>query len=219
VRPVLGAIVAALLAGGCVLTSAALEVGRDREDPTGYREVQLSGTTLQIRYKTGRWVKQSSSTNAMTIEETPDRWTSVPLESLPWVALDRLGSDAPSQWVPRDCSMTRSTPDPAPAMTLHAYRSPFKGWYSPDAPDYEAPIAAYVDQGYSRRLVLVRASPVDGQRVVTSLLAQISCYDDRPWAPYARVALVPFAVVADIITSPVQLFYYLKVLGAIGTGH
>jgi hypothetical protein len=38
---------------------------------------------------------------------------------------------------------------------------------------------------------------------------------NRPWAPYARVALVPFAVVADIVTSPFQAIYFLM----IGLGH
>ena len=38
-----------------------------------------------------------------------------------------------------------------------------------------------------------------------------SCCPERPcsWAPYARAALVPFAVAADVITSPFQALYLL----------
>jgi len=76
----------------------------------------------------------------------------------------------------------------------------------------------YREQVDTRRLVLVRASSGDGQRVGASVLAGRSCYYDRPWAPYARAALVPFAVVADIITASFQvlLLATLTSVAAIG---
>ena len=225
---VLGAVVASLITGGCV-TAYAKKVGVVHEVPAGYREVQLSGTTLQVRYKTMRWVAETVDAesgrppgytpipNATTaVADTPDRWISVSLESLPWLTLDRLGPYPPSYELPRDCSTTASAPDPAPAMTVHTSRSPFKDWYSPNAPDYAAPIAAYVEQEDNRRLVLVRASSGDGQRAGATLLAIRSCYHDRPWAPYARAVLVPFAVVADVVTAPFQVFVMLAIFAAIG---
>ena len=112
-------------------------------------------------------------------------------------------------------------PEPAraaPAMTLHRYTWPLKRWYSPGAPDYEAPLALYVDQGDSQRVVLVRFSSGDGQRVVTDLFVVRPCLYDLPWARSARAALVPFAVVGDILTLPVQAFLLIFVAAA-GTGH
>jgi len=203
----LGTIVVSLTGSGCV-TQSALEVGSAHEYPTGYREALLSGTTLQLRYNTNAHF--SGLGGSTTIENPPDRWTIVSLDSLYWLAADRLGSTLPSEVVPRVCSGTRSTPEPAPAMTLHEYDSPFKSWYSPDAPDYEAPVAAYVDQKNSRLLVLVRLGVSDGKRAMTSLHVVRGCDYDLPWAPYARAALVPFAVVADIITSPFQAIYLLS---------
>jgi len=91
---VLGTIVVSLILGGCGLTSSAMKVGSAREIPTGYREVQLSGTTLQIRYKTMAFVQQPGR---ITIEDTPDRWTSVSLDSLTWVDTDPLVRTPPPQ--------------------------------------------------------------------------------------------------------------------------
>jgi len=216
-RVVLGTIVVALIMGGC-LTSSAMKVGSAWEIPTGYREVQLSGTTLQIRYKTMAHVQQPGR---ITTEDTPDRWTSVSLDSLTWVAVDRLDWNPFFREIPMplECSLTRSPPEPAPAMTLHRYTWPFKRWYSPGAPDYEAPLALYVDQGDSQRVVLVRVSSSDGQRVVTGLFVVHPCRYDLPWARSARAALVPFAVVGDILTSPVQAFLLIFVAAAGFPGH
>jgi hypothetical protein len=71
-------------------------------------------------------------------------------------------------------------------------------------------------------LVLVRATSSDGRRFVASFHAINSCDYDLPWAPYARVALVPFAVVADIIALPFRALYLAAELVsflAVGTGH
>jgi hypothetical protein len=203
----LGMIVVSLTVSAC-MTQSALEIGSAHENPTGYREVLLSGTTLQLHYNTKAYFSGLGGSTA--IENPPDRWTIVSLDSLYWLGPDRLGSTLPSEVVPRVCSATRSTPEPAPAMTLHKYEGTFKFWYSPDAPDYEAPVAAYVDQKDSTVLVLVRVSASDRKRVVTSLHAFRRCDYDLPWAPYARAALVPFAVLADIITSPFQALYLLS---------
>lgn len=214
-KPVLVAIVAALVAGGCV-TESAMKVGSAHEKAYGYSELQLSGTTLQIRYKTMRWVSRPNP----KVEDTPDRWISVSLDSLSWTPVDNLGWATPARRMPLECSMTRSTPEPAPAIALHEYAWPFKRWYSREAPDHDAPIAAYVDNTDRRVLALVRASSGDGQRFVSGLHAGLgSCYYDLPWAPYARAALVPFAVVADIITSPFQVIYIVIAVSAAGTGH
>src|SRR5215831_17191426 len=140
VRPVLGAIVAALIASGCV-TGSAMKVGAAHETAWGYSELQLSGTTLQIRYKTMTAVRRPS----FKAEDTPDRWISVSLDSLSWTHVDKLGWATPARWMPLECSMTRRIPEPAPTIALHEYEWPFKRWYSREAPDYDAPIAAYVD--------------------------------------------------------------------------
>lgn len=195
--------VVSLIMGGCV-TNSAMMVGSVREILTGFREVQLSGPTLQVRYKTRAWYGPSR-----VLETSQDRWTNVSFGSLPWLALERLQMVPPFHNLPLECSVAHSTPEPAPAIALHNYRIPFKNWYSPDAPGYYTPVAAYVDPGNPQALVLVRVSAIDEQRAVTSLGSVYPCSFDRPWAPYARVALVPFAVVVDIITSPFQAIYFV----------
>jgi hypothetical protein len=203
--PVLGTMVASLTAGGCVTTSA-MQVGAAREMLTGFPEVRLSGTILLVRYKTMTWYGPSR-----IIEESPDRWTTVTLDSLSWLELDRLEKFPPYRMLPLECSVMRFTPEPAPALTLHPFTYPFKDWYSPDAPEYQGPVAAFVDPVSPRELVLVRATSGDGGRAVTALNSPYTCVFDRPWAPYARVALVPFAVLADIVTSPFQGIYFLMI--------
>lgn len=203
--PVLGTMVASLIVGGCVTTSA-MQVGAAREMLTGFRDARLSGTALHVRYKTVTWYGSSR-----VFEESPDRWTTVALDPLPWLELDRLQKFPPYRVLPLECSVTRFTPDPAPALTLHPFKYPFKDWYSPDAPEYQAPVAAFVDPVSPRELVLVRATSGDGGRAVTALNSPYTCVFDRPWAPYARVALVPFAVLADIVTSPFQGIYFLMI--------
>src|SRR5262249_43732685 len=212
-RLILATIVGAVFEGGCV-TTAALKVGSAHEIQTVYHEVQLSGTTLH-RYGTTRWVVRPGR----HLEDTPDRWISVPLDSLTWIALDRLGTTTPDRELRGDCSLTPSTPEPTPTIQLHDYTTwPFKRWYSPDAPDYNAPLAVYVDPNDRRRLVFVKVSSSDGQRFVSGVFLVRPCDYDLPWARSARIALVPFAVVADVITSPFQAFL-LMFYAAAGTGH
>jgi len=90
-----------------------------------------------------------------------------------------------------------------------SYKLPFKDWYSREAPGYYTPVAAYVYPGNRQSLILVKV--VDEQRSVTALGSPTSCSFDRPWAPYARVALVLFAVIADVVTSPFQAVYFLLI--------
>jgi len=209
IAPALGVIVVSLVMGGCV-TKSAMMVGSVREVLTGFREVQLAGTTLQVRYTTKAWYGPSR-----VLESSPDRWTSVAFGSLPWLALDRLQMVPPFHNLQIECSTVSSTPEPAPAIAVHSYRIPFRDWYSPDVPGYYTPVAAYVHPHQPQELLLVRVSGVDEQRTVSSLRSAYPCAFDRTWAPYARVALVPFAVVADIVTSPFQAIYFLM----IGLGH
>jgi hypothetical protein len=140
---------------------------------------------------------------------SPDRWTIVAFDSLPWLALDRLQAAPPFRQLPLECSVAYTTPEPAPSIPLHGYKLPFKDWYSREAPGYYTPVAAYVDPGSPQALMLVKV--VDEQRSVASLGSTTSCSFDRPWAPYARVALVPFAVIADVVTSPFQAVYFLLI--------
>ncbi len=87
VTPVLGVIVVSLVMGGCVTKSAML-IGAAREMLTGFREVRLSGTALQVRYQTVTWY----------------------FGPLPWPALDRLQMFPPVRMLPLECSMVHSTP-------------------------------------------------------------------------------------------------------------
>jgi hypothetical protein len=201
-------IVVSLVMGGCV-TKSAMMVGSVRELLTGFREVQLSGSTLQLRYQTKAWYGPSD-----VLESSPDRWTSVSFGSLPWLALGRLQMVPPFYNLQLECSTVRSGPEPAPAIAVHSYRIPFKDWYSPDVPGYYTPVAAYVHPHHPQELVFVRVNGNE-HRDVISLGSTYPCSFDRPWAPYARVALVPFAVLADIVTSPFQGIYFLM----IGLGH
>src|SRR5262249_875304 len=120
VRPVLKAIFVSLIVGGC-LTKSAMKIGSAQEVPTGYREVQLAGTTVQVQYTTMRRVSGSH----LTADDTLDRWTSISLDSLRWLTLDRVEVAPPRYYVPRDCSETRSASEPAPTMMLHEYQRPF----------------------------------------------------------------------------------------------
>jgi hypothetical protein len=202
-RAIVGVIVISLLAGGCV-TKSAMMVGSAREVLTGFHEVQQAGRMLQVRDTTKTWFGPSR-----VLEGSPDRWTIVAFDSLPWLALDRLQTVAPFRQLPLECSVAYTTPEPAPSIPLHGYKLPFKDWYSREAPGYYTPVAAYVDPGSPQALMLVKV--VDEQRSVASLGSTTSCSFDRPWAPYARVALVPFAVIADVVTSPFQAVYFLLI--------
>jgi hypothetical protein len=122
-RAIVGVIVISLLAGGCV-TKSALMVGSAREILTGFHEVQLAGRMLQVRYTTKTWYGPSR-----VLESSPDRWTIVGFDSLPWLALDRLHTVPPFRQLPLECSVAYATPEPAPSIPLHGYKLPFKDWY------------------------------------------------------------------------------------------
>jgi hypothetical protein len=62
-----------------------MKIGSAQEVPTGYREVQLVGTTLQIHYTTMRRV----SGPRLTADDTLDHWSSFSLDSMRWLTLDR----------------------------------------------------------------------------------------------------------------------------------
>src|SRR6267378_7857306 len=70
----LGTIGVSLTVSGCV-TQSALEVGSAHEYPTGYREVLLSGATLQLHYNTEAYF--SGLGGPTTIENPPDRRSTV----------------------------------------------------------------------------------------------------------------------------------------------
>jgi hypothetical protein len=90
VTPALGVIVVSLVMSGCV-TKSAMMIGSVREVLTGFREVQLSGSALPVRYQTKAWY----------------------FGSLPWPALDRLQLVPPVHNLQLECSMVHSTPEPA----------------------------------------------------------------------------------------------------------
>jgi hypothetical protein len=192
--------------GGCA-TTYATKVGSRVENVDQYLAVHASEETLIVHYKpTIR--SESSTTN---LPDPPDRWGVARLRSLSWVPLDSLVRDRwkePTVRLSIECSASRTNPAPAPSIPYTYYSYGLDDQFISFA-SRDEPIAAYNAGG----LLLVRADPArQGAFQAARVGSPSECHYNEPWALYARVVLVPMAIVVDIVTAPIQLIAVIVIV-------
>jgi hypothetical protein len=202
------------MVGGCA-TTYATKVGSRVENIDQYLAVHASEETLMVHYKpTIR--PESSTTN---LPDPPERWGVARLRSLSWVPLDSLVRDRwkePTVRLSIECSASRTNPAPPPPIPYTFYSYSLDDHFISFASRDEAPIAAY----YAGGLLLVRADPArQGAFQAARLLSPSECHYNEPWALYARVILVPMAIVVDIVTAPIQFIVGMVLVSGLGGMH
>jgi hypothetical protein len=175
----------AQLLEGCA-THAAMSIGRRTESLIEYQPVYANNSTLVLHYKTNTSL---------------ERWGSVSLHSLKQVPATLLNEAtiARSESLSLTCSTSRTTPPTSlpPQIPLHQH------YNLPIMQNDKAPVSAYINNGY-RALILLRRNPTYPEEAKTTMIMVSDCPYNEWWTPYARFALTPFAVAADIITLPIQ---------------
>lgn len=187
---------------GCALTERAVDVGNRTEYMLSWHELYVQDNTLVIGFTVARWEQGDPSSRPAD----PLRWVKLPVESLYWRKAQK----------PTDLSATR-------APTACPFNSTAKktGWnpvpllrdlqqgdnvLAAAAPSHQGALTAHTFDAGVPFLLLVKDDPQDEVPWTTTVhLSSSSCASIAPWAKPVRTVLVPLAVIADVVTAPIQI--------------
>ena len=197
----------ALISSGCA-TNLATKVGERTERVAFYEAAYQSGDLVFLRYSAQIWPEPANSRFSANLET---RWAVGSLSSLKWVPLAALGQASRGKFE-AERNRPSTTSDVATEVSLHRYPfMPTQDMIEAIKRDHSEPLSAHVSGEAS--VIFLRNDPNSktGLVVARASLPEIQHVDEN-WAPYARVALVPIALVADILTAPIQAIAFLIVV-------
>jgi hypothetical protein len=202
------------ITSGCA-TNFATKVGGRTERLAVYQAVYLSGDVLSVRYSSLVWPEATFETNPRFVNN-PERWASGSLSALKWVPLEALDR-APFEILQVERGHVSIADETGHLLPLrHQPPMSTRDVIAVLARDHTGTISVHVrgdsplilvrrDLNQPNILLVARASP-----------PEIRHYNEN-WAPYARAALIPFALVTDVLTAPIQIIALIVI--ALGQRH
>jgi hypothetical protein len=188
---------------GCA-TEAVMRVGSATNEgiikDKGYKAAYADDNTLVVHYQT-----QDQSYREITHE----RWGSISLGSFEHAPMASLNQDVidiaashPDIHIECPASRTKIPKSLPPQIPLYQHHR------LSDMKNDRASISAYAGN-YS--LIILRHNSTHPEEVELKTIGVTECKNHKPWAPFVRAALLPFAVAIDIVTSPIVAIIFFSI--------
>lgn len=167
----------------------------------GYKAAYADDNTLAVHYQT-----QDQSYQEITHE----RWGIVSLGSFEYAPIASLNQDVidiaashPDIYIECPASHTKIPKSLPPQIPLYQHHR------LSDIKNDRAPISAYTG---NYGLIILRHSSIHPEEVGLKTIGITECNKNyKPWAPFVRAALLPFAVAIDIVTSPIVAVIFFSI--------
>lgn len=189
---------------GCA-TISATRAGEKFEVIWKYEEIYLSGETLIVRYSTssGTTMPFQSDSRSIRIE----RWATASLVSMTWVPLENLDRVSVSKLHIEEARPSEAS-DPTNKLILHELQfRPVEDQIHALENAHIGPVSVHVMN--DNPLHLVRDDPNNPEKLLVARASPpTNRHYDEDWAPFARVVLVPVALVVDVVTAPIQIVVF-----------